>query len=695
MAVGPSRKLAVILHADVVGSTALVQQDETLAHVRMQDAFRRLSSTIATYDGVTHELRGDALVAEFARASDAVVAGLAFQMENTESNARLEDDLQPRLRIGISLGEVVIADSTVTGAGVVLAQRVEQLAEPGGVCITGAIHEAAPGHLPLDYSDLGKREAKGFEEAVQVYSARVKAGKQVPSPESAVSMEAHSRQPKRLWTTSAIVLLILVGGGIAWWQPWVPRVEPASIERMAFPLPANPSIAVLPFANMSDDPKQEYFVDGMTEDLITDLSKLSGLFVIARNSVFTYKGKPVKVQQVAEELGVRYVLEGSVRRAGEQVRINAQLVDATTGGHLWAERYDGSVADVFALQDEVTRNIVSALAISLTDDENTRAGRKETSSPDAYDAFLEGWARYRHYTRDDLIKAIPHFERALELDPNYGRVHAALAAIYSESWWNGWRVSDGAFQANLRRAGEHLREALKDPTPLAHRVASFLHVIENQDDDAMAEAQLAIDLDPNDPNGYEAMAWIFIQAGRPAESLDLIERAERLDPRSRSSYLYRRGEAQFHLERYKEAAETMLKFSQSHPDSFFPLLYLASAYGHMERESDARAAWESFKRVRDKLGYIATTTNALDQVSIYHFKGRSAEDLRVREGLRKAGFDAPPELVEASTEGITLKKPADGTISRVYETAKEHCRKHGKKSNIMSSSPPSYVFSCQ
>ena len=316
MAEPPTRKLAVILHADVVGSTALVQKDETLAHERIQDAFRRFSLTIEAHSGVTHELRGDALVAEFSRASDAVVAGLAFQIENTEFNARLEDELQPRLRVGISLGEVVIADNTVTGAGVVLAQRVEQQAEPGGVCVTGAVHEAVPQHLPLDYSDLGKREVKGFDEPVQVYSASVKAGKQVPVPEPAVSGKGETRKPKRLWTAGASAILALVVGGLAWWQPSEPREEPASIERMAFPLPGKPSIAVLPFDNLSGDTEQEYFADGITNDIITDLSKFSGLFVIASNSTFAYKGKPVKVQQVAEDLGVRYVLEGSVQRLG-------------------------------------------------------------------------------------------------------------------------------------------------------------------------------------------------------------------------------------------------------------------------------------------------------------------------------------------------------------------------------------------
>jgi len=687
------RKLAVILHADVVGSTTLVQKNESLAHARIHDAFGRFSSTIEAYNGVTHEFRGDALVAEFARASDAIEAGLAFQIENTETNARLEDDLQPQLRIGISLGEVVIADSTVTGAGVVLAQRVEQLAEPGGVCITGAIHEAVPQYLPLEYSDLEKREVKGFEEPVQVYRAGVKAGKQVPPPEPSVSVGAHSRKSKRRWAAGSIALPVLVvAGTLAWWQPWRPEFEPASMERMAFPLPDKPSIAVLPFTNMSGDPEQEYFVDGMTEDLITDLSKLSGLFVIARNSTFTYKGTSVKTRQVAEELGVRYVLEGSVRRDGDRVRINAQLIDAMTGGHLWAERYDGSLADVFALQDKVTQKIVSALAINLTEDEETRARRQETSSPDAYDAFLEGWARYRHYTRDDFIKAIPHFERAIELDPNYGRAHAALLALHAESMWNSWQVVNGGQQESSRRARKHLQEAMIHPTPLAHRVASFLHIVENQYDDAMVEAQRAIDVDPNDPNGYEAMAWVLVHIGRPAESLDFIKRAERLDPRT--NYLYRLGEAQFHLERYEAAATTMLKYSKSHPDNFYPFLYLAAAYGHLGRVRDAKSAFETYNKTRASL-HLGPATNALEQVAIYFFKDGGVEEDRLHEGLRKAGFDAPPEVVEASSEGITLKKPADGTVVRVYETANEHCRQRGKKSILISVLFPTYAFSCR
>ena len=311
---------------------------------------------------------------------------------------------------------------------------------------------------------------------------------------------------------------------------------------------------------------------------------------------------------------------------------------------------------------------------------------------DADDAFLEGWGRYRHYTREDFIKAIPHLERALELDPNYGRAHAALAAVYIESWWNAWLVADGGYRGSTERAREHLKEAMKDPTPLAYRVASFMQVLENHNDDAMAEAHRAIDLDPNDPNGHEAMAWVLVHVSRPAESLDSIKRAEQLDPRSR--HLFRLGEAQFHLERYEETVATLLKYSKSHTDDFYPYLYLAAAYGHLGRKQNAKSAFETFNEIRVSL-HVYPGTSALDQVSIYYLKDGGIEQERLRKGLLKAGFEVPPEVVEASSKGITLKKLAGGAVGRVYAAAKEHCQKHGKKSNIVNSSSPTYVFSCR
>ena len=358
------RKLAVILHADVVGSTVLVQRDEALAHERIQHAFSQLGVAVRAYGGIAHEIRGDALVAEFARASDAVCAAVRFQQSNDEANAQWDDGVSPVIRVGIALGEEIIADGTVTGSGVVLAQRVEQLSVPGGVCITGAIYEALPQRLPFERSSLGDRELKGFAEPVRVYQVTLRCGEVVPAVEAGTQPQPSPRT-RRFVVVLAAVAVVATGAAIAWLKPWVEEEKPASISSAGPALPDKPSIAVLPFTNLGDDPKQAYFSDGITNDTITDLSKFRTLLVIASNSVFVYKGKPVKVQDVSRELGVRYVVEGSVQRAGEKMRVNAQLIDATTGHHLWAERYDRDLKDLFALQDEIAQSIVTALAVKM------------------------------------------------------------------------------------------------------------------------------------------------------------------------------------------------------------------------------------------------------------------------------------------------------------------------------------------
>jgi len=348
-----SSKLAVILHADVVGSTLMVQKDEHLAHERIQDTFRRFGETINNYSGHVLELRGDALLAEFERPSDAVVATLAFQNSQPDYLSTLDDDLKPKLRVGISMGEVVVADSTVTGAGVVIAQRVEQLAEVGGICITSTVQELLPKRLALDFVSLGEQQLKGFDDPVRVFKVTLKSGESLPLPQAKSLPKAHQRK----WKPAAFVAFFILSiiAGIGYWGGINDVVDP----------PGNTSIAILPFENLSGDAEQEYFADGMTDDLITDVSKIPDLLVIARNSVFPLKDTDLSTKQVAEKLGVRYVMEGSVRRAGKQVRINVQLIDSTTEGNVWAERYDGTLDDVFAMQDKITRSIVSELSLTL------------------------------------------------------------------------------------------------------------------------------------------------------------------------------------------------------------------------------------------------------------------------------------------------------------------------------------------
>ena len=627
-------KFAFILHADIAGSTALVQQDEELAHKRIQTTFRRFGEIVTKYHGHVRELRGDALLAEFERASDAVAAALAFQVEQSEYLAQLNDNILPTVRVGIAMGEVIIADDTITGAGVVLAQRVEQLAEPGGVCVTGAIHESLPQRMPFDLENLGEQQVKGFDEPVHVYRAALSQGESIPPPQESSQRET-SPNTRRPIVTIAAIALVVAGGAVYWFKPWEVREEPASIEQMAFPLPDKPSIAVLPFTNMSDDTQQEFFVDGMTEDLITDLSKLSGLFVIARNSVFTYKGKLVKAKQVAQELGVKYVLEGSVRRAGEQVRINAQLIDATTGGHLWAERYDGSIADVFALQDKVTRQIVTALAVNLTAGEREGQVRQETDSPEAYDAFLRGWAHYRLQTPEDFAKAIVYLQNAIEIDPSFGRAHVALAATYWETWDNVWAKSVGVtYPEAYEKTKLHLQQAFKDPTPLAHRIAAMMYSRAKRWDEAMAEAERAIALDPNDPNGYEVMSRLLVRSGRAADGLDFIEKAIRLDPQS--DYLFRLGDAQFQVERYEEAAATFLRATKRNPSEKYDFLLLAATYGHLGREQEAKSAIDTFSKMWRQAQKV-DSPYTLAKIDFWDFKDPVARE-RLREGLRKAGL---------------------------------------------------------
>ncbi len=517
-----SDKLAVILHADVAGSTELVHQDKQLAHERIRDSFHRFSKTIEQYHGSVLELRGDALLGSFERGSDAVMAALAFQAEHAEQISRLEDDLKPLVRVGISIGEVVIADNTVTGTGVVQAQRVEQLAEPGGVCITAAIHESLSKRMPFAFESLGETELKGFDHAVHVYQVELTNAASIPAPRETADQNALSEKRGFVLLIAMVIATIAVVA-VFWLRP----PDTASIERMAFPLPDKPSIAVLPFTNMSNDAEQEYFVDGMTENLITDISKVPGLFVIARNSVFTYKGQAVKVRKVAEELGVRYVLEGSVQRAGDQVRINAQLIDATTGGHLWAERYDGSMADVFALQDQVTEQIVSALAVNL---KGTVAASRTTNTQ-AYDDFLKGWAHYQRHTASDSAQAVPYFASAIELDSNYAQAHAAMAAVYWEVWENQWATELGISRDDvMKNAKAHLQQAMKEPSALAHWVASNILIAEGDFATAATEAEQIIALDSNDSSGYATLANALALTGKTDSSKTLLAKAKRLDP---------------------------------------------------------------------------------------------------------------------------------------------------------------------
>ncbi|MHC4457756.1 MAG: adenylate/guanylate cyclase domain-containing protein [Planctomycetota bacterium] len=629
---GFKRKLTAILSADAVEYSRLMGEDEE-ATIRTLTAFREaMSNLIKQHRGRVVDTTGDNLLAEFVSAVDAVNCAVEIQRELAERNAELSYERKMHFRIGVNVGDVVEEEDRIYGDGVNIAARVEGLAEAGGICISGRVYDQVENKLDLGYDFLGDQEVKNIAKPVRVYRVLSYPGA------AAHRVIKAKRAVGRTWRNvlAATVAVVVLSAAFTIWHFYFrPSVEPASMEKMAFRLPDKPSIAVLPFVNMSGDPEQEYFSDGITEDLITDLSQMSGLFVIARNSTFVYKGKPVKIRQVAEELGVRYVLEGSVRKAGEQVRINTQLIDATTGGHLWAKRYDGRLDDVFGLQDKITRKIVAALAVKLSAGEQEMVTRKETDNIEAYDTFLKGWEHYRRWTPEDFRKAISYFERAIELDPHYGRAYAALASVYFECSIRSWdwpqdlRLSMEACYSHMEK---YLQAAMNNPTPLAHQVASKRFIALHYHEAAIAEAERAIALDPNDADGYMAMAYALIYSGKPEEAVDFAKKGMRLDPRNLANYLYTLGVAHFGMEQFQEAASLFERAFKLNPElGQLERAYLAVAYVYLGQEEKARAELDKPEiEVREIYDIYFRYT-------IARYKNRKDKD-RLLDGLRKVGL---------------------------------------------------------
>lgn len=586
-----SRTLVVMLHADVAGSTALVQRDETLAHGRITDAFRRCSSTIKDYGGVVHEIRGDALVAEFARVSDAVCAALVFQKTNVEHNAQFSDGITPVLRMGISLGEVIIADKTVTGAGVVLAQRLEQLAKPGGVCIQQAVYEALPRHLPFDYEALGEQQLKGFDEPVRAYAVTAKDGAEVPLP------EPHTWRKGVIAAATATALVLI--GVFAWWQPWRPIFEPASLERMAHPLPNKPSIAVLPFDNYSDDPKLDFFASGLTEDLTTALSKAPGLFVIARNSVATYKGKPVNVKRVAEEQGVQYVLVGSVQEADDKLRITAQLVDALNGHHVWADRFDRPASHVFAVQDEITKSVLTELQVELTMGDNARIRGRGTSNLEAWLLLLEGYGELQKWTRESMTRSRELFEAAYKKDPAWARPLANVALTH---WFEAKQRWSTSRAESVRLGIDFAKRAIELDAndSLGQYVLGNMYFLIVQPERGIELQRKAIALAPNDFSIVAGMAMRIKDFGQEQEAIQLFEHAMRLSPKHPWWVLFGYGFALHLVGRKEEAEQTYKKAIDIGANNARTYARLAAVYVDLDRMNEARVAINEALRLEPK-----------------------------------------------------------------------------------------------
>jgi TolB-like protein/class 3 adenylate cyclase/Flp pilus assembly protein TadD len=624
------RHLAAILAADMVGYSRLMSADEAGTLARQQSHLAEvIEPGIAEYRGRIVKTTGDGLLAEFPSVVDALRCAVNVQLATAEREDGLPAERRIAYRIGINLGDIIGEHGDIFGDGVNIAARLEGLAEPGGICVSRSVFNQVKGKVASGFEDLGEHRVKNLPEPLHVYRVRME-------PEAAGAVPTSGRPPrawKRLAAAGAAAVLVAAAGLGLWFEPWQGRVVPASVERMAFPLPDKPSIAVLPFDNMSDDPAQTYFADGMAEDLITDLSKVSGLFVVARNTTFAYRDSSPNVRQVAEELGVRYVLEGSVRKAGDQVRVNAQLIDAMTGGHLWAERYDGSMENVFELQDRIAGKIVSVLAIQLTTGELERIALKGTENTDAYDEFLKGWEQYNQQKPDTLKSAISHFEKAAELDPGYSRAHAALAASYWQIWRRFWHSVIGTVGLHEPRfrAKAFLEKAMQSPSALAYQVAAAMSSQQGRHEDAITEGERAVAIDPNDADSYVVLAGALSLAGRPDEALPLIERAMRLNPYYPPSYLYELGLARFLMEQFDDSALSLERAVALNADDRLSSRLLLATYGHLGRGADAKKIFP----LAEKNWRGADPLTVRGVAYWYPFK-KAADATRLADGLRKA-----------------------------------------------------------
>jgi adenylate cyclase len=486
-------------------------------------------------------------------------------------------------RIGINLGDVVEDGENIYGDGVNIAARVESLADGGGICISGTAYDQIGKKLPFGYEYLGEQTVKNIEKPVRVYRVLME-------PEAAGKVIGEKRflgKISRRVSVSAIIILIVIAGSLAGWNLYLrqtKRVEAASLDKMAFPLPDEPSIAVLPFDNMSGDPQQDYFSDGLSDHIITNLSKVPHLFVIARNSTFTYKGKPVKVQKVAEDLGVRYVLEGSVQKTADRIRVTAQLIDAIKGHHLWAENYDRDLKDIFAVQDKITMEILKALQVKLTGGEKASLMGQGTDNLEAYQKCLQALDQFQRMSKEGTILARKLAEEAITLDPEYAVAYRLAGWTHYNDARFGWSKSR---TESFKRAVELAQKTIEldDTQAGAYSLLSMIHMYKRQYEKAIAAGERAVSISPNGAHFNAIYAIILNFAGRPEEAIELTKKAMRLSPIYPGWFLYQLGLAYRLTGQYDEAIETLKKCREHNPEdirSYTELVIVYSQLGQME-----------------------------------------------------------------------------------------------------------------
>jgi adenylate cyclase len=594
------RKLTAVFSADVVGYSRLMGEDES-ATVKTLEAYKQVMfSLIKQHRGRVIDSPGDNLLAEFGSVVDAVQCGVAVQKELQARNAELPENRRMQFRIGINLGDVIEEQDRIYGDGVNIAARLESCADPGGICVSKTAFDHIETKLPLGYEYLGEKEVKNIAKPVGAYRVLMEPRVTIAGAKEKKPTITLCRRKGIL--AGAVAALIVIIGMAVWNFYWrAPRIEPASKEKMALPLPDLPSIAVLPFVNMSGDPKEEYLSDGLTEQIINGLSKIQNLFVIARNSTFVYKGKPVKIQKVAEDLGVRYVLEGSVQKSGDRVRITAQLIDVITGHHIWSEHYDRELKDIFALQDEITIRIMQATRVELTEGEQARVWmrRGQTDNLKALEKNYQGHVFLRRGTKQDNDTARHLYEEAIALDPNFIWPYVNLGLTHFWDARFGWSESPAK---SLQRAFELAQKALTmdDSIDVAHSLLASIYLVKRQYEKALFEAERAVALNPNGADAYNFLAGIVGCLGKWEESVLYIKKSIRLNPFPHIGYYWILGRAYFMMGQYDEAILTLKKALQMDPDYLPAHVFLAACYSSLSRDAEATAAAKEVLRINPK-----------------------------------------------------------------------------------------------
>jgi len=620
------RKLTAILSADVKGYSRLMREDEE-ATVRTITAYRTaIANLIQQYRGRVVDSPGDNILAEFTSVVDTVNCAVEIQRELAERNADLPTERKMQFRIGVNLGDVIQEGQRIYGDGVNIAARMEGLAEGGGICISGTVYDAIEAKLGLEYEYLGEQEFKNIDKPVRAYRVLSFPGA------AAHRVIKAKKQVRRKWLGFlATAALLVLGAAVFIWNFYLrlPTVEGVSGRKTEFSLPTGPSVAVLPFVNMSGDPEQEYFIDGLTENVITGLSGCPKLFVISRSSTFTYKNKPVNVKQVAREFGVEYVVEGSVQKAKDRVRITVQLINATTGHHLWAEKYDRELRDIFTLQDEITIRIMSALEVRLTEGEQARLRYKGPGNLEAAVKASKALAHFRLMNKDSNALAKKELEEAIALVPENSSLYSLLAATHLMDLWLGSTKSN---LVSFAQATTCVKKAIaldKDNSD-AYLVLGKLHEIKREHDEAIAAVERAVVLNPNGADAYAGLGIILALAGRPEEGVEFVKKAIRLNPIPPAYYFNHLGAAYRISGQYEEAITAYKKAIHNQPGFLFAHIGLAASYAFLGQEEKAHA--EAAEVLKIDPGF------SLERYAKTYPSKNKADTDRYIGALRKAGL---------------------------------------------------------